>query len=172
MTSVSVASDAPAEIRPTLAVTAVPYDHPDARRLTQALRAEQFGLYGFADDPTTTPRTEFDPPRGLFLIAHVGEQAVGCGGVRLRGEHTAEIKRMYVSGDARGHGIGQRLLEHLERHAVSRGATRIMLETGRRNTAALALYHRTGYLPRPSYVVGRDPQVNRAMTKRLSVSAG
>ncbi|MGW3267519.1 GNAT family N-acetyltransferase [Streptomyces sp. NPDC001056] len=149
-------------------MTAAPYDHPDARRLTQALHIEQLGLYGFADDPDTTPEADFDPPAGLFLIAHVGEKAVGCGGVRLLDEHTAEIKRMYVSGDARGHGIGRHLLVHLEQHAASRGATRIMLETGRRNTAALALYHRTGYLPCPSYVAGRDPRINRAMTKALS----
>ncbi|MDQ1033186.1 GNAT superfamily N-acetyltransferase [Streptomyces umbrinus] len=168
--SVPTASDAPAAIRLTPSVTAAPYDHPDARRLSQALRAEQLGLYGFADGPDTTPEADFDPP-GLFLIAHAGEEAVGRGGVRLLGEHTAEIKRMYVSGDARGHGIGRYLLEHLERHAASRGATRIMLETGRRNTAALALYHRAGYLPCPSYVAGRDARVNRAMTKPLGSSS-
>ncbi|MDX3488356.1 GNAT family N-acetyltransferase [Streptomyces sp. ID05-18] len=78
----------------------------------------------------------------MFLIAHVGDKPVGCGGVRLLDEHTAEIKRMYVSGVARAHGIGRYLLEHLEQHAASRRATRIMLETGRRNTAALALYNR------------------------------
>ncbi|WP_051792233.1 GNAT family N-acetyltransferase [Streptomyces sp. NRRL F-5527] len=171
MTFVPTAPDAPAEIRLTPSVTAAPYDHPDARRLTQALRAEQLGLYGFADDPDTTPEADFDPPRGLFLIAHLAQEAVGCGGVRLLDEHTAEIKRMYVSGEARGHGIGQYLLEHLERHAVSRGVTRIMLETGRRNTAALALYRRTGYLPCPSYVAGRDHRVNRAMIKPLGSSS-
>ncbi|MEU9270085.1 GNAT family N-acetyltransferase [Streptomyces sp. NPDC048251] len=170
MTSVPTASDALAAIRLTLTVTAAPYDHPDARRLTHVLRAEQLGLYGFADDPDTTPEADFDPP-GLFLIAHVDEEAVGCGGVRLLGEHTAEIKRMYVSGEARSHGIGRYLLEHLEQHAASRGAMRITLETGRRNTAALALYHRTGYLPCPSYVAGRDPRVNRAMTKALGSSS-
>ncbi|MFC4507914.1 MULTISPECIES: GNAT family N-acetyltransferase [Streptomyces] len=171
MTSVPTAPHAPAAIRLTPSVTAAPYDHPDARRLTQALRAEQLGLYSFADDPDTTPEADFDPPRGLFLIAHVREEAVGCGGVRLLDDHTAEIKRMYVSGEARGHGVGRYLLEHLERHAISRGTTRIMLETGRRNTAALALYHRTGYLPCPSYVAGRDHRVNRAMTKPLGSSS-
>lgn len=163
MTSVP---DAPAARRLTLSVTAAPYDHPDARRLTQALRAEQLGLYGFAEDPDTTPEGDFDPP-GLFLIAHMGEEAVGCGGVRLLSEHTAEIKRMYVSDDARGHGIGRYILQHLERHAANRGATLILLETGRRNSAALALYHQAGYLPCPSYVAGRDPRVNRAMSKPL-----
>lgn len=171
MTFVPTAPGAPAWIRPAPSVTAVPYNHPDARRLTQALRAEQLGLYGFADDPGATPEADFDPPVGLFLIAHVGDKPVGCGGVRLLDEHTTEIKRMYVSGVARAHGIGRYLLEHLEQHAASRRATRIMLETGRRNTAALALYNRAGYLPCPSYVAGRDPRVNRAMAKALGSSS-
>ncbi|MEW2621389.1 GNAT family N-acetyltransferase [Streptomyces sp. NPDC048106] len=170
MTSTPAAPDAPATTRLTPSVTAAPYDHPDARRLTQVLRAEQLGLYGFADDPDTTPEADFDPP-GLFLIVHIDGEPVGCGGIRLLDEHTAEIKRMYVAERARGHGIGRYLLEQLEQHAVSRGATRIMLETGRRNTAALALYHRSGYVPCPSYVPGRDHTINRAMTKPLGSSS-
>lgn len=170
MMSVPITPGAPAWIRPTPCVTAVPYGHPDARRLTQALHAEQHGLYGFADDPDATPETDFDPP-GLFLVARLGQEAIGCGGVRLLDEHTGEVKRMYVSIGARGYGTGRHLLGHLEQHAASRGATRIMLETGRRNAAALALYHRAGYLPCPSYVAERDPRVNRAMTKRLGSSS-
>lgn len=165
------ATGAPAWIRPAPSVTAVPCNHPEVRRLTQALRAEQLGLYGFADDPDATPVVDFDPPVGLFLIAHVGDKPVGGGGVRLLDEHTAEIKRMYVSGVARAQGIGRYLLEHLEQHAASRRARRIMRETGRRNTAALALYNRAGYLPCPSYVAGRDPRANRAMAKALGSSS-
>jgi GNAT superfamily N-acetyltransferase len=168
MTSTPTAPDA---IRLTPTVTAVPYDHPHARRLTRALHADQLRLYGFADDPDATPETDFDPPRGLFLVASIGDEPVGCGGVRLLDEHTAEIKRMYVADHARGQGIGRYLLEQLERHATSRGATRIMLETGRRNTAALALYHHAGYMPCPSYVPGRDQRVNRAMTKPVNTSS-
>ncbi|MGW1666648.1 GNAT family N-acetyltransferase [Streptomyces microflavus] len=125
-------------------------------------------LYGFADDPDATPAADFDPPVGLFLIAHVGDKPVGGGGVRLLDEHTAEIKRMYVSGVARVQGIGRYLLEQ---HAASRRARRIMRETGRRNTAALALYNRAGSLPCPSYVAGRDPRANRAMAKALGSSS-
>lgn len=61
MTSKPTAPDAPAAIRLTPSVTAAPYGHPDARRLTQALRAEQLGLYGFADDPATTPEADWRP---------------------------------------------------------------------------------------------------------------
>ncbi|MER7693087.1 GNAT family N-acetyltransferase [Streptomyces sp. NPDC097610] len=145
----------------------VPYDHPDARHLTRALQLEQVATYGFADDPGETPAAQFDPPHGLFLTAHRDGVAVGCGGVRLLNADTAEIKRMYVAVAARGHGLGQHILEYLERQAVTVGATQIVLETGFRNHGALALYQRCGYRSRPSYVPGRDPLVNRALTKQL-----
>jgi len=45
-----------------------------------------------------------------------------------------------------------------------------MRETRRRNLAALAMYHRAGYVPRPSYVPGRNHHVNRAMIKPLGSS--
>ncbi|MGW4442006.1 GNAT family N-acetyltransferase [Streptomyces sp. NPDC004682] len=149
-------------------LSAAPYEHPDARCLTRALREEQMELYGFADDPGTIPETDFDPSSGgLFLVARVGSRSVGCGGVRLLDETTAEVKSMYVAKNARGQGIGRDILEHLERHAAAYGVTRIVLETGQRNTAALALYGRAGYEPCPSYVPGRDHRVNRAMMKPL-----
>lgn len=149
-------------------LSAVPYDHPDARSLTQALRAEQVSLYGFADDPAVTPAAVFDASTdGTFVVAYAGGEPVGCGGVRRLDARTAEIKRMYAVPRARGHGIGRGILEHLERHAASFGADRVLLETGRHNTAALALYRRAGYEPCCSYVPGRDPSVNRAMAKRL-----
>ncbi|MGW2652086.1 GNAT family N-acetyltransferase [Streptomyces sp. NPDC001478] len=75
-------------------------------------------MYGFADDPDTAPEDDFDPPHGLFLIAPRGDDPAGYAGVRLLDDQTAAIKRMYVSREARGHGIGRRLLEHLEQHAV------------------------------------------------------
>ena len=161
----------PAPVGPAASalMTAVPYSHPDARRLIRALHTEQVDTYGFAEDPDATPEAHFDPPQGLFVIAHRDGKALACGGVRLMPDsRTAEIKRMYVAPAARGHGLGRRLLEHLEQHAVSLGATTAVLETGHRNAAALTLYRHVGYKPRPSYVAGRDPLVNRAMTKSLS----
>ncbi|MFG2426021.1 GNAT family N-acetyltransferase [Streptomyces sp. NPDC048448] len=145
----------------------VSYGHPDARRLTQALYREQVATYGFADDPTDTPAAHFDPPDGLFLIAHRDGVAVGCGGIRLLDANTAEIKRMYVAQPARGQGLGRHILQSLEDQAASRGAMQIVLETGVSNHGALALYQNSGYRSRPSYVPSRDPLVNRALTKQL-----
>ncbi|MFD7644658.1 GNAT family N-acetyltransferase [Kitasatospora sp. NPDC059795] len=152
-------------------LSAVPYDHPEARRLASALYAEQLATYGFADDPHTAEPSHFVPPNGLFLVARVDghEAAVGCGGWHLTTSDTVEIKRMYVDPTARGLAIGSRILRALEHKAVEHGATRAILETGSRNLAALALYEHLGYRPIPSYVPGREPTVNRAMAKRLTV---
>ncbi|GLW58725.1 GNAT family N-acetyltransferase [Kitasatospora phosalacinea] len=154
----------------TAALCAVPYDHPEAQRLTSALHAEQLALYGFADDPHTTDPAHFAPPNGLFLIAHADghDQALGCGGWHLVQPGTVEIKRMYVSPAARGLAIGSTILRALEDQARSIGARRAILETGSRNLAALALYAHLGYEPIPSYAPGRDPLVNRALAKQLT----
>jgi ribosomal protein S18 acetylase RimI-like enzyme len=75
---------------------------------------------------------------------------------------------MYANPDARGHGYGHRVLQHLERSAAEAGITRILLETGRDNTDALTLYTRSGYQPIAPYAPGRNPVINRALAKRLA----
>ncbi|WP_405824497.1 GNAT family N-acetyltransferase [Streptomyces sp. NBC_00838] len=151
-------------------ISAVSYSSPAARRLTQALQREQFATYGRADDPEATDAAEFEPPCGVFLVA-VGQDgtALACGGWRTAGPTTAEVKRMYVSPTARGQGHGRLLLEALEHNACRHGMIRMILETGVSNHAALALYGSCGYTLVEPYVRGRDPQINRAMSKDLSL---
>jgi putative acetyltransferase len=58
-------------------------------------------------------------PGAVFLGAFLGERLVGCCGyVRRTGEY-AELKRLYVCPEARGRGIGERLLAALEEQARS-----------------------------------------------------
>jgi GNAT superfamily N-acetyltransferase len=157
---------------PAWVLIAVPYDSPDARRLTQALHQEQLATYGFADDPAGTPPGEFGPPHGTFLLACLqGGPAVACCGLRTAAPGTAELKRLYVDPPARGQGLARRLVEALEKHARRAGKTRVILETGARSHAALALFTSCGFTFTESYVEGRNPDVNRAMQKTLSPSA-
>ena len=58
----------------------------------------------------------------------------------------AELKRLYVTEAARGRGVAVALLEALEAHARDEGVTRILLETGPKQLAAIALYERHGYV--------------------------
>jgi GNAT superfamily N-acetyltransferase len=144
-----------------------PYRDPDVQALLHRLHTEQRALYGFADDVDDTPDTDYLPPAGLFLVAYLDEQPVACGGWRRITTGEAEIKRMFVQPELRGHELGRRLLRRLEQEARTAGARRIRLETGRDNHRALRLYLAAGYDFIPSYVPGRNPGINRALHKRL-----
>ena len=52
---------------------------------------------------------------------------------------------MYVNTDARGKGIGRMILAELEKWACELNYRYIILETGKRQTAAVALYTNSGY---------------------------
>lgn len=153
-------------------INAVSYDSPDACGLTQALHHEQIATYGRADDPEATDPAEFDPPNGAFLLATRADgTALACGGWRTAAPTTAEIKRMYVSPAARGHGLGRQILKSLEDDARRQGMSAVILETGVSNLPALALYTNCGYALIAPYVAGRDPRINRALGKALGPSA-
>ncbi len=65
--------------------------------------------------------------------------------VRRIDEHVAEIKRMFVTPAARGHGVGRVLLRALEAEARRLGVNRLVLETGTRQPEALGLYETAGF---------------------------
>jgi GNAT superfamily N-acetyltransferase len=158
--------------RPAWVLTAVSYASPDARRLTQALHREQLATYGFADDPADSPPGDFEPPHGTFLVASAaGGPAIACCGWRDAGPGTAELKRLYVDPSARSQGLGRHLLAALEHDARCHGNTRLILETGARSHAALALVTSCGFAFTEPYIQGRNPDINRAMQKTLSPSA-
>jgi L-amino acid N-acyltransferase YncA len=94
---------------------------------------------------------EVAPGRGAFVTARLADEAVGCGAVRALGDGDVELKRMFVSPRWRGLGISALILARLEAEAAALGARRIVLETGSRQDAAIALYQRRGYAPIPPF---------------------
>jgi len=87
----------------------------------------------------------FDPPNGFFLIARLEGAPVGCVGLKRRPERTGELKRMWVSSEVRGLGLGRRLLVEIEACARSSGLRRLQLDTNKTLTEARALYVSAGY---------------------------
>ncbi|TFD29861.1 GNAT family N-acetyltransferase [Cryobacterium cryoconiti] len=63
----------------------------------------------------------------------------------------AELKRMFVHPDARGHGVAGHLLTEMEADAATRGIREIILETGPASHAALAFYRSVGYREVPLF---------------------
>jgi DNA-binding MarR family transcriptional regulator/GNAT superfamily N-acetyltransferase len=88
---------------------------------------------------------EMTLPAGLFLVATLHSEAVGCGGLKFHGSGPAEVKRMWVAPAARGLGLGRRLLSELEAHAAAHGVTMLRLETNGSLAEAISLYRTSGY---------------------------
>jgi DNA-binding MarR family transcriptional regulator/GNAT superfamily N-acetyltransferase len=88
---------------------------------------------------------ELTLPAGLFLVAHLRQEPVGCGALKFHTDAPSELKRMWVAPRVRGLGVGRRLLDELERHAKQAGVRVLRLETNRALTEAIALYRRSGY---------------------------
>jgi GAF domain-containing protein/GNAT superfamily N-acetyltransferase len=87
----------------------------------------------------------FAGPGAAWLVLYEGGRPVGCGGLRMLDEGTAEIKRMFVLATARGRGHGRVLVEELERIARENGARRVRLLSTEVLAEARALYQSAGY---------------------------
>ena len=88
---------------------------------------------------------ELTPPAGYCLVARLWGRPVGCGALKLHGAAPAELKRMWVDPGSRGLGVGQRLLDTLERLASENGVRVLHLETNRALGEAIEMYRRAGY---------------------------
>lgn len=77
--------------------------------------------------------------------------AVGCGALKAFGEDALEIKRMYTLPGFRGRGVAGRILGELERWAWADGFDRCVLETGKRQPEAIALYEKYKYRRIPNF---------------------
>jgi len=108
---------------------------------------------------------ELTPPLGELLIARLRGRAVGCGGLKFHLHAQAELKRMWVAPEARGLGLGRRLLVELERRARAAGATVVRLETNRTLTEAIQLYRSSGY--REVRAFNEEPYAHHWFEKRI-----
>lgn len=102
---------------------------------------------GFDPDKTLpVDAAELTEPAGLLLVGRLHDEPIGCGGLKLHGEEPGEIKRMWVARSARGLGVGRRLLDELQRHALDRGVTAVRLDTNRSLYEAISLYRSAGFV--------------------------
>ena len=85
---------------------------------------------------------------GSFRVVTTTEgDVVGCGGLYPIDEREAEIRRMYLLPQARGLGIGRKLLEELIAFAKEQRFERVVLETASILKEAISLYRNRGFVP-------------------------
>ena len=124
-------------------------DSADARDCLNSYFQELAARFesGFDADADQSALVEdMTPPSGLFVIARLEGDAVGCGGFKRIGEATGEIKRVWTAPAARGIGVARRMLRALEAAAREAGVKTLRLDTNRALTEAHALYRSEGYL--------------------------
>ena len=79
------------------------------------------------------------------VVLYDNNQAVACGAIKEFNTESMEVKRMYTIPKYRGKGIGTKILIELENWANELTYKKCVLETGKRQPEAIALYKKNGY---------------------------
>jgi ribosomal protein S18 acetylase RimI-like enzyme len=148
-------------------VEAVPPDSPVARACLARYAAELDVTFPEGFDASTLTRPE--DVTGTQLLAVEEGAPVGCGlWIRL-GPGVAEVRHLWVAPEARGLGLGRKLLGRLEVDAANHGIATVRLGTHPLLTEALALYRGSGYADIGGY---SDIPYNQLAFEKVLVSSG
>lgn len=123
-------------------------------------------------DPTTDNLYElFKAERSVLWVAKEGEQVLGCCGIYPTPglpEGHVELAKFYLLAEARGKGIGTKLMEQNIASAIELGYTTLYLESLPEFAKAVRMYERAGFerLDAPMGTSGHT-SCNIWMTKQL-----
>ena len=149
-------------------IVAIDPEHDDAQWCLERYTGELNRRSDRTFDPlvgATAAPAEVRPPLGRFFVAYLDGEPIGCGAVKHHPGAPAEIKRMWLAPQARGLGLGRRLLATLEACAADTGAAVARIETNGDLTEALALYLSTGWTDVEPF--NDEPFADRWLEKRL-----
>ena len=85
------------------------------------------------------------------VVAYENDKPVSCGAIKEYSPDTMEVKRMYTLTESRGKGIATKVLIELEKWAKELSYGKCILETGKKQPEAIALYKKNGYKLIPNY---------------------
>ena len=124
-------------------------DNPDFISLVKALDA-YLALKDGDDHQFYSQFNKIDKIKHVVL-AYENDKPVGCGAIKAFENDAMEVKRMYVLPENRNKGIARKILAELESWAGEMSFKKCVLETGKRQPDAIALYERCGYRQIPNY---------------------
>ena len=105
--------------------------------------------YSSSDPEVGAMAAAYDGARSAYFVLEDGGRVLGCGGIAplADGEpEVCELRKMYLLPEARGRGLGERMLHHCLEAARLRGYLRCYLETLSGMDAAQKLYLKTGFI--------------------------
>lgn len=85
------------------------------------------------------------------VVIFDNDEAVACGAIKELDSKSMEVKRMFTLPEKRGKGLASAILKELEVWTKELGYEKTVLETGKRQTEAVALYQKCGYKIIPNY---------------------
>jgi len=106
-------------------------------------------------------------PLDTVVLAYINHAPVGCGCFKAFDATSVEIKRMFVNPGERGKGIATIILKELETWAAEQGYTNAVLETGKKNPEAVAMYKKQGYTIINNYYPYINMPTSICFSKRL-----
>ena len=133
--------------------------------LTKLLDAELNSRYGALQKQYDLHNTVADISH--VLVVYLENLPVACGAFKIFDMQTVEIKRVFVTPEYRKRGISRHIMHRLEADAKSLGFTYAVLETGRGQPEAIALYHNLGYAIIENYPPYVDVSTSVCMKKAL-----
>lgn len=88
--------------------------------------------------------------KNVVVLYHQNEIA-GCGAFKKYDDYSVEVKRMFVHPKFRNNGFATVILNELEKWAAELNFVNTILETGKKQPEAIALYQKLGYTPILNY---------------------
>jgi len=120
------------------------------KELTALLDKDLHGNYG--DLQKTYDEKNIIQDNSYVVLCIDKERSVACGCIRETDNNsTVELKRMFTLKEERGKGIGKILVEELEKWAFELKKKRMILETGIKQEAAIAMYMKIGFIKIENY---------------------
>jgi ribosomal protein S18 acetylase RimI-like enzyme len=120
---------------------------------------------GFADELAMLPG-KYAPPGGQLLIArNANGAAIGCVALRpIDAPRCCEMKRLFVSAEGRGLGLGRALAEAVIAEAKKLGYAELRLDTLPSMREAIALYRKLGFASIAPYYAAREGTLFMALS--------
>jgi putative acetyltransferase len=134
-------------------------ENPDFHQLVKALDAD----LAIRDGEDRDFYNQFNKLNLIknVIVAYFDETPAGCGAIKHYSPDTMEVKRMFTPPQFRSRGLASMVLSELEKWSVELGYSKCILETGKRQPEAIALYVKNGYTIIPNYgqYIGIDNSV-------------
>jgi len=133
-------------------------DVPQILELVRETLAEfglRFGEGSKTDEELARLPGSYEDAGGAFWVAADGAgHLLGTCGLSPVGPGTFELRKMYLRGEARGLGLGKRLLDGCVAWTRAHGGLRIVLDTTEQMTRAIRFYEANGFVRDDAQVRG------------------